>query len=566
MDPKRARTFFPDYWRGVRKSKANLQMEVLLCGFDTETFFAKIFLSGFIFPDGRRQICYGLKRDHLKFLFDCLFSIPGNATVVCGAHYLIFDLGVEFWGILNPQNSARDRAPKRSHFSLLSHKCEVEIIWGKPCFAKIRKNKRTILIIDTFAFYTMSLKKALKTIGGKVQKEEKPKDLGERLIPLSEIKPYFLADLDGVRALMVEILRLHWKYQASFCVSLPQLSGKIFRHHYMKKDFALPPKPLIAAALLSYHGGKNSWIGKPGWYQGVWDLDINSAYPEAMAQLPNFEEGEWIQGSGIRFVKKHPHGIYRISGVVKKCPWGVVFDHGFKKISGEVANVWTTGYEILEGLGSKEIRLEKIHGYGFRPDDRPSESPFARFVHEFYSLKNKAVDPGERYFYKLILNSLYGKFIQRVEEENPETGEMEFVAGSMCDPVIASLITGYVRAKIHRLEHKYKALHTATDGIMTQVRPDPADLGDEMGKLKQENYGPALILRNKLYLHFDQAGKVKKSGLHGFQGDLNHLEKIWRSSKRIYHISRLTRWAEAWHIGLPPGLQQKNLRRELKLN
>lgn len=154
-----------------------------------------------------------------------------------------------------------------------------------------------------------------------------------------------------------------------------------------------------------------------------------------------------------------------------------------------------------------------------------------------------------RLFYKLCLNSLYGKFIAR--HRDFETGDK--IGGSMFDPSIASLITGFVRAKIHRLEHKYNALHTATDGLITQKTPKKSDLGINLGDLKQENYGPCLILRNKLYLHYDESGKLIKSGLHGFEGSPDELLKIWKSAKKTYSIKRLTRWSESWHIGLPPG-------------
>lgn len=286
-----------------------------------------------------------------------------------------------------------------------------------------------------------------------------------------------------------------------------------------------------------------------------------------MAQLPDFEHGKWRLGSGIKFFRRHPHGIFKISGYLADCPYGSIQTHAFKRAQGRILDLWTTGYEITEALRSGELRISRIIGYGWEqgyPKGKKKPilqgSAFARFVADFYALRSATQDPALKYFYKLILNSLYGKFIQRTRND-----EGEFVAGSMFDPSIASLITGYVRAKIHRLEHKYKALHTATDGFITRIKPDPADIGSGIGQLKADTFGPVLIMRNKLYLHFDHAGKLKKSGLHGFQGNPAELEALWRSSKRIYSISHLVKWAEAWHVGLPPGTPIKNVKRTLRI-
>lgn len=577
MDDERAKTIIPRFWRGVRKQKSETQKNIKLCSFDTETFFGKVFALGFVVEGSPVKISYGLQADHLGFLLDQLFAIPGQGkkTIICSAHYMSFDLGVLFFQILNPLMTTRARAPRSSRFSLLSHRCEIQIFWGSPTFAKVTRDKQTIHLIDSYSFFQMSLSKALKMMGATVQKEAKPTDLGERLIPLRELLPYLSADCLGALTLLKEIRALHEKYQVRLCVSLPQLSSKIFRRYYLKNDFPIPSKPLIHASMLSYHGGKNSFVARPGWHENCYDLDINSAYPEAMAQLPDFENGKWVKGSGLKFFRAHPHGIYKISGSLKNCRYGVIFNHDFKKLSGVFNNRWATGYEINEAISSKELEISDIQGFGFLSNDRlPKQSALVRFVSDFYKLKSEAKDPALRYFYKLIGNSLYGKFIQRNDDENDD-GELIKVAGGMFDPAIASLITGFVRAKIHRLEHKYNALHTATDGIITQTPPDPADLGEGIGQLKATwdyeggkkapAFGRVLILRNKLYLFFDRDGKMKKAGLHGFQGPKEDLEKIWKSASRIYHVDRLVKWSESWHIKIPPGKALKSVPRELIL-
>lgn len=550
-----ARTSYSKFWKGVRKNHVNIQSKFQLCGFDTETSYGQVFAMGFTNGETYKMF-YGTHRNYFYDLLDSLFALPNQkkTTIVCAAHYLPFDLGVLLWPIVSGGNNfkRRGRAPKQLHFSVPKYRCEIFAAMGKPCFMRVRRGKVTYHIIDTFSFFGVSLDRALKTIGGTVQKMEKPHLLGKRVIPRKEVEPYLKADVLGVHDLLKHVISLHDEYKARLCVSLPQLAGRIFRHAYMKKDFVRLPVPVLIGSLLSYHGGKNTFVGKPGWYKGVWDLDIRSAYPEAMRQLPNFEAGSWIETKKLKTALRNKHGVYKVSGRAKKCPWGILFTHEFKKIEGDFEDVWITGYELIEAVKTGEVKFDRVTGYYFKDDG--GESAFTKFVDEFFHLKQTAEDKVKRQFYKLILNSLYGKFIQRNEKEN---GMRE--AGAMFDPAVASLITGYVRAKIHALEHRYKSLHTATDGFLTSIRPDPRDIGEKLGQLTQENFGDCLIIRNKLYLHYNQKGELHKKGLHGYQGSAEELIELWKKKKSEYTVERLVGWAEAWHIGMVPGFPRQKV-------
>lgn len=552
-----AKTTTSPWFKGVRKNHRGTQQSFTLCGFDTETCYGEVFAFGF-FDGTTTTITHGKNRDFLRDFISCLKKLNhSRSTIVCVAHYLVFDLGVLLFHTLNPLGTRQKRAPKNSHFCLLSDRTEIFVAWGKPCFARIRFGKHTVHVIDTFAFYGVSLDYALKTIGAPVQKMAKPHLLGKRIIPRKEVEPYLTADVQGVYELGLHVLALHKRYSAALCVSLPQLAGRIFRHAYMEKNFVRLPAPVLLGAMYSYHGGKNTFVGKGGWYPNCYDLDIRSAFPQAMQDLPNFENGRWERCDNLKTALANRHGVYRVYGVVRACPWGSLFSHEFKKLTGEFTGVWVTGYELIEAHKSGELKnVRDIRGYYFV--DLGGTSAFGRFVDDFFRLKETATNSVDRQFYKLILNSLYGKFIQRNELDN---GDKQ--VGSMFDPVVASLITGFVRARIHQLEHKYKSLHTATDGLLTLKKPDALDLGDSIGTLKQENFGPCLIIRNKLYIHYDLKGNVFKRGLHGYQGTGEELLKMYKSKKTEYTVEKLVGWAESFHIGLPPGFPRT---KTMKLN
>lgn len=550
MHPITARTVLSRWWNGVRASKRDTQQRFIPAVFDTETCFGFVFATGF-FDGEKLRIHYGDKRNHARWFLDQVKSLPiSHGTAVVASHFLIFDLSVLFWKLINPGGYKPAKAPKRSYFSVLEPRCTIEIFWGRPCFGFIRFGNKTIHLVDTYAYYGMSLSRALRAIGAKEKKLKKPANLGRRIIPLSELHPYLAADCHGDFALLEDILNRHREFLIPLCVSAPMMAGKIFRRHFMKKDFAKPSAELRTAGLLSYHGGKNGFYAKPGWHKKAWDLDINSAYAEAMFQLPNFSAGRWRRGSGMGFVRKFPHGVYRIEGTYRACTWGSLFSHDFKRLeTGRIRPTWVTGYELLESIRSGEFTPSSVLGFGFQEKKKAPESPFKAYIKHWFEIKRTTTNKAFREFAKHMLTDLYGKFIARIEEE--ETGDM--VAGSMFDPAIASLITGFVRARIHRLEHKYRAIHTATDGFITQNRPDPLDIGSGLGQLKQETFGPVLILRNKLYLHYDGEGRLRKTGLHGFELGPEKLLRLWKSADRTYRVERLVRFAEAWGIDLPPG-------------
>lgn len=558
MDERLAKTVYPKFWKGVQKNHVDGRPVLRGASFDTETCYGRVFALGFY--NGRDlAISYGKDVDHFKWLLGkCLEMVLSGGSFALSAHFISFDLGVLLWPVLNPLGTIRQgRAPRHTSFSFLGPRCHVEIFWGRPCFGKIKFPEGTVYLIDSYAYFSMSLQRSLRAINSDYHKLAKPKGLGKRIIPFQEVRPYLEGDVRGAHDLLLQIFKFHKEYRIGLCVSAPMMAGKIFRHHYLKKSFARPPAELLVPAMLSYHGGKNSFPGKPGWYQDAYDLDINSAYAEAMRQLPDFQNGRWVYEKGYR--NENPHGIFAISGFSRQCRWGLLFTNDFKRVSGPFDRLHVTGYEVRAGLESGELQLDDISGWTFIENGRKGTSPFKDYVDDFYEKKRNATDPVWREFYKIMLNSLYGKFIARTEDD-----EENMVAGSMFDPAIASLITGFVRAKVHSLEHKYESIHTATDGFVTQRCPQREDMGESIGALKSCNFGPIAILRNKLYLHYDISGKLAKCGLHGFDLGPKALMTLWKTGKRKYTIDHLIRWKEAWHLGLPPGMPVTR-EKELKL-
>jgi len=542
MNEKYIATTYNSFSRGVTPLLRGAGAEFKVIGYDTETAEGHIYLSG-LYSERGYVSCYGLGSDHVAFLVDeaLKHSEKHRRPVAVFVHNLAFDFGSLLFRLL--LSSDRGAAPKESIFSHLQTKTTWTVSWTRPCFAKIRRGHSSIHVIDTLAYFKRSLAQALIDIDAPVRKLEAPKDFDKGMIPRKEIEPYHKRDCEGVYWLGKKIVSYWQAYDVRPCVSIPHMAGSIFRRRFLTAPFVKTSKLIDRVSMLSYHGGKNRFLGSPGWRTNVYELDINSAYPEAMAQLPDFSRGrfKWVH----RFVSTL--GVYCVSGHVSRCRYGCIHSHDFKPLQGKIKRVWITGYELDEALVSGEFIPERIYGVVFEPD--PGPSPFREFVEHFFRLKCEAKTKSEAEEPKLILNSAYGKFVAR--RFNPEKGQPR-IAGSMFYPFIGTLITGFVNAKIHRLEHKYNSFHTATDSIKTIFKPDPQDIGKELGKLKLEIFGDCLMLRNKLYVHKGYDGKIKV-GLHGYQGDHAQLLQMWKNQKFDYVKIKLAKWAESWRLGIQPG-------------
>ena len=275
-----------------------------------------------------------------------------------------------------------------------------------------------------------------------------------------------------------------------------------------------------------------------------------------------------------------PHGVYCVSGRVADCDWPVLFSHGFKPLGGVIDRVWVQGHEVNEALRSGELKLSTINGHLYDAERDNQASALRQFVDVFYALKEAEKDKVMRYMYKLILNSISGKFIQTrksnavmytdIDAELTVTAS-DLVAGGMFHPFIASDITAHTRARIHQLEHKYKAIHTATDGIMTQAK-GAKGVGSGLGSVTVEaRDATLLLLRNKCYVLYTAPDlnpvkklrttfpsfafkdkHVRKYALHGFQGSIKDLEKLVSANKRAYKVNRPHRLKEALKRGLTP--------------
>lgn len=432
--------------------------------------------------------------------------------------------------------------------------------------------KRRVKLIDAgagwFGAGHVKLDTAAKVIGVGA-KLPKPAQFSRKAAQTPEFIAYAKQDAILTQKLGEHIIALHEQYDVPLCMSAPHFAARVFRRQFLHREIPLPDAPLEQLGLDTYHGGKNGYyLPKPAVLKSIWHYDIRSAYPEAMAQLPDIELGRWEARDAY---VAGTHSIWRATVTTRPCEYGAIqcraghyqrdrsrcgkdcaaplrLDstnaRGTKaKRHPEYVTVYATGYELDAAIARGEVTIIDASGWLF---SGPAGGPLARYCHEFYALKRNAKNETEKAAAKLFLNSLYGKFFQKVPLGNvtgwdidteqivttDPTQAYDYEAGGLYHPPIASLITGYVRAKIHELEHQYRSIMTSTDGFFAYEPPDMSMIGDDLGMLSVEQ-GTLRIWRERLYVFWphelrDAKGKRIRPtyALHGFRGTVAQLRHM----------------------------------------
>jgi hypothetical protein len=555
-------------------------VDTIIYGADTETLNGEP-LSLQFYSEQTAQKCERIyfvdAKSASRVFFAWLDSLARSCQHVVYVHNLDFDLPEFLW-------SYKDKliTVTGGEYEFTCGDWKLSGVYGTPTFCKLSNERRksTVLIVNSFAWFKSSLAEAAKIVCPDLPKLDAPKGLGTVRFTARDAGFCAYAMRDAVVAyhIGVAVQRIHRQFDIRQSVSLADMAAKIFRHHFLTYTIPQPSRDVVFGAWKSYHGGKNNVVkgAAPAWHLGVSSMDISSAYPYAMSVLPSF--GDERLYKRMPLAKRaprdvEPFGVYQVSGTAEASDWPVLFTHGFEPIEGKFADTWVQGFELAEALRSGKVKVSRIRGHYYNADKDNRESALRAFVLHFYDLKQREKDPVLRYMYKIILNALYGKFIQTRKSEkviltdidaNETVEASEVVAGGMFHPFIASAITAHTRAYMHRIEYAHKAFHTATDGIFTRATKPKRIAGFPtrgLGALTLEYADAELcLLRNKCYILYHRDGKlvsqffkgkrIAKYAKHGFQGTVYDLERMIAHGGRRYTASRPNRLREALKRGL----------------
>jgi len=550
---------FNNYLKEIVRFNKKFPKRINLIGGDTETIKGKPYTLQ-LMNDKKSELFFVNENNITEtFINYVKENYDNRAFNVYFFHNLSFDLPIIFYGIM-------DRFLKNEFdYISLYDKYYIKVFCGKVYYANLfllkeKKKSKLIKILDSASFIRKSLGSIAEELNFDNKKMNSPNRLGEIKLTDDYFKEYAINDAVVENELGKYLTEIHREYDIPLTVSIAQLAQYIFRRKFMR-DYKIkcPYAEIREASELSFHGGKNGfYLDKPCMIKDVYEIDVNSMYPYAMSELPNFVGGKYRK---VYDLEQNYEGIYKVSGFLHKCKYPIIPKHDFSYDFGFIKNIWVTSYELKEALRLKEIDIRDIEGYIYIENKRIKYNPIKEYVTYFYKLKCNTSPNNSKYLIiKLLLNSLYGKFIQNTEEEttdykyNDYKNDIEpviktFRAGGLYNPFIATLITGYARAYLHKLEHQFNALDSSTDSIKTIMNPETV-INSEMGGLSIKTYGDCIFFRNKLYIHY---GKDKtRYALHGFHGKLEDLERIWKTKDTRYTIKHMNKIKESFRQGLIP--------------
>lgn len=278
------------------------------------------------------------------------------------------------------------------------------------------------------------------------------------------------------------------------------IASYLLGYYGVKQAMREPHEELRLASQYAYAAGRFELL-KVGHAGRVWSVDINSAYPHAISQLPNLRQGRWVHVDKPKDIARF--GVYRIKGgpgyealfAEKPAPlW-------HRDTSGRISFPWHVDgwyWSPEAALVKSSPHYEIVEGWVFVPDDNCTR-PF-EFVERMYAQRAQWKAEGNKaeYALKLGMNSLYGKMAQRVGWDRkrmkaPPWHQLEW----------AGWVTSYCRARMYKLGSRLGWEHVVaieTDGLY--VTRDPGEVGitssKVLGELSVDEYEDCIYVQSGL--------------------------------------------------------------------
>ncbi|QDI73892.1 DNA polymerase [Nitrosopumilus spindle-shaped virus] len=357
-----------------------------------------------------------------------------------------------------------------------------------------------------------------KQYKGKYQDKKFPSKLTKK--ELEEIVEYCQLDCTLTEKLMdiwVDAFYKNFNFYPNAFYSAGYLTSQLFKTKLKSfPSFRKIPFPVQSLAYECYFGGRFE-IMERGKLSNIHHYDINSAYPYAMTLLPDFDNGKWIKITSMEKFQKYKKyvGFYRIQ---VKSNERNVSPFLFRGFNGQVYAprgefiTFTTSFEIVSSE-NYDVEIKEIIGYAFIPKSKV-KTKFNRLIESMYEARLKQKNPGQKYVYKVLVNSGYGKFAQN--KPAPK---------NLFNPVYCAAITGKCRSMLldAAKDNKEDIVMFATDGVFSKKKLKlPTPKKKVLGAWDYEFHPDMLLVMAGIYSVNNKENKKLKTKSRGFS--LRHFD------------------------------------------
>lgn len=404
----------------------------------------------------------------------------------------------------------------------------------------IRKGHHSSVFFDIFQYYQESLSKAyVNNIGelpewyvdAKNNRSHYTRYYYKRY-PY-KVRKYCIQDCIFTKQLAehwIKVFHDAFEFYPQRFISSGYLAEKVLVNNKIQIPFfADIPSEINEFAWNSYFGGRFE-ILKRGFIGIAHLYDINSAYPFALAKIPDLTKGKWIRSKTI--VNDAQLGFFKILANIPECKYVPPFPFSTNDKIFFPSGKFITYCTLDELQVCNEPKFYKILE-SYQYVDKSPDYIYKDFIESIYDKRQeyKVQKNPLQLPLKVILNSIYGKTAQRVG----------YRIGNMFSPVIASQITGKARAMMYDFVMKNNiernVVSFATDSIITTKKLDINS--DHLGGFKYENSGDDVyVLQNGIY-RFN--GKWKKRGIGNLGNkQIEHLDTVEKDG-RLYQVMKVTK-------------------------
>lgn len=462
-----------------------------------------------------------------------------------GKSFVCYNLKYDSGAFVQSLSSVRlKELQKKDHTIFRGYRYSV---MGNKCLT-IRKGKNSVHFYDIANFYMMSLDAASKEYLGKAKEDIDVKRFNPSFVRYhyEEIASYCLQDAKLTKELADLIIKRFESYGVypKKLYSVAYISYQYFRSHcpyVVVRKYWDKHREVLDYAMQAYHGGKFEVTTKG--IDTYYEYDLVSAYPFEISNLADISWARVVQAKSYRKTATYAFILCNITipvsvyspvvlkrGTVNTFPVGTI-----------TCVVTKAEYEYLL-LQNCDIKI--LQGYWLHLDNR--QYPYRREIRKLVKLKSLYKQQQKWLDYqtvKILLNSLYGKFVQLIKKDN------YYQASSCWNPIYGAIITANCRIRMCQLQQQYSSIVAVhTDSVIATV-PLPYNGKAAFGELAFETKGKGIILGTGVY----QIGD--KTAFRGFPIKVNLFDMLsCKSDKVTIPTNRPYSWREIAHRSWPSNM------------